>query len=91
MITFTTGTATRVSVEDCRFNIVTDELEIDQVPKSTQWGYSIRELVLVCGCCKGTGEHPHGRGPNLDTYLCEPCRGFGHFRVTTGDGEPVTE
>ena len=91
MITFTIGTATRINVEDCQFDITSDELEMDYVRKYTLWGSSFRELVLICGCCKGSGEHRQGQGPNVDTYPCESCRGFGHFKITTGDGEPMTE
>jgi len=69
MIPFTEGT--RIAVDDCTLEgIHTTEIE---VRNGKAW--------VLCPCCKGEGEHLHGRGPYTDSYRCDSCKGEGHFKV----------
>lgn len=36
---------------------------------------------IPCSCCKGSGEHPYGKGPDTLHYPCEICMGAGEFEV----------
>jgi hypothetical protein len=33
------------------------------------------EVWIICGCCRGAGEHPY----HQDSYLCVTCEGMGEF------------
>ena len=36
---------------------------------------------ILCPCCQGSGEHCHGRGPELEDYPCAACQGEGELAV----------
>ena len=37
---------------------------------------------ILCPCCQGSGEHPCGRGPELEDYPCMTCQGEGELAVS---------
>lgn len=74
MVTVMLENGVRVKVEMCDSDPLFAEAHRD---RHMEW-------VVDCGCCKGSGEHPHGEGPDRTIYFCEYCEGKGGWTLEAG-------